>query len=122
MNYSIFLGPNVRYVPESMWDQYKARGELTLYDLVFKRLGTDGWYKPVLVHDRVEIALGQVFPAARRRGEWACIPNPSLLSKATDSTGRQTAVRRYSQQGFASRLRAAEYLMRVQEFTDPLEW
>lgn len=118
MNYSVFLGPNRRYIPDGQWDTI----EKTLYDLVFRRHGGDGWYKATLYNGKEEIVLGQVFHAARRGGEWACIPNPSHLDKTIDSHGRQTAVRRYSQQGFASRLRAAEYLMRVQEFTDPMDW
>lgn len=121
MNYSVFLGPDKKHIPDGAWDEYKAQGKMTLYDLVFRRIARDGWYKATLVSRDDEIVLGQVFRAARRSKQWAVIPNPSHVDK-TIVDGYQLAVKRYSQQGFATRLAAAEYLMRVQEFTDPLEW
>lgn len=119
MNYSVFLGPNNRFIPEGKWEEYKADGKMTLYDLVFRKVGPAGDYIPVLTRGGTDIRLGRIMGG--RRGDWSAIPNPSHLDK-TIVDGMQIAVRRYSQRGFATRLRAAEYLMRVQEFTDPLEW
>lgn len=117
MNYSVFLGPDKRYIPDGKWDST----DKTLHDLVFRRSSPNGWYKATLTNGEETIDLGLVFHTATHAGEWGCIPNPSHLDK-TITDGHQLAVKRYSQQGFATRLRAAEYLMRVQEFTDPLGW
>lgn len=120
MNYSVFLGPDQRHIPDGKWDEFKAQGLLTLYDLVFRHVDPkDGDYIPVLTRGSGDIRLGRVM--RDRMGEWAAIPNPSHLDK-TIVDGIQIAVRRYSQRGFATRLRAAEYLMRVQGFTDPMDW
>jgi hypothetical protein len=121
MDYSIFLGPERRHIPDDKWDEYRAQDKMTCYSLVFRRLGRDGWYKATLVSRDEEIAIGQVFRSARRSKQWSVIPNPSHVDK-TIVDGYQSAVKRLSQQGFATRLSAAEYLMRVQGFTDPLEW
>lgn len=122
MNYSVFLGPDKRHIPDGKWEEYRSEGKMTLYDLVFNRLGRDGWYKATLVSRADTIVLGQVFRSAGRSKEWSVIVNPSYVDKTQDSQGIQLAVKRLSQQGFATRLRGAEYLMRVQEFTNPLNW
>lgn len=114
MNYSVFLTPDLKYIPDGEW----ATADKTLYDLVFRYVG-HGDYIPVLTRGKGDIKLGRVM--RDRMGEWSAIPNPSRLDK-TIVDGIQIAVRRYSQQGFATRLRAAEYLMRVQEYTDPMDW
>ena len=119
MNYSVFLGPDKQFIPDGKWERYKQEGLLTLYDLVFRRWGRDGSYKPVLTRGNGDICLGLVMRDGM--GEWSAIPNPSYVDE-TIVDGIQIAVRRYSQRGFATRLRAAEYLMRVQGFTDPLDW
>lgn len=119
MNYSIFLGPNKRFIPDEKWEEYKSDGKLTLYTLIFRRVRS-GDYIPVLVNGTEEIRLGRVMSGAG--WGWSAIPEPNHLDKTTDSSGHQLAVRRYSQRGFATRLSAAEYLMRVQGFTDPLGW
>lgn len=115
MNYSVFLGPDKRFIPDGEWD----RADKTLYDLVFRQWGRDGSYKPVLTRGGEDIRLGLVM--RDHLSEWSAIPEPSHLDK-TIVDGIQIAVRRYSQRGFATRLRAAEYLMRVQGFTDPMDW
>lgn len=119
MNYSVFLGPDLRHIPDGKWEEYKAADKLTLYDLVFRKTGRAGDYIPVLTRGGSDIRLGRVM--GDWQGEWSALPNPSHLDK-TIVDGIQIAVRRYSQRGFASRIRAAEYLMRVQGFTDPMDW
>lgn len=120
MNYSVFLGPDKRHIPDGKWDTYKAAGELHLYDLVFKRHPQGlGWYSPVLTDGTETFKLGIVMKDSF--GHWSCIPNPSYCDKKIVD-GIQIGVRMISQKGFATRLAAAQYLMRRQGFTNPEEW
>lgn len=123
MNYSVFLGPDRQHIPDGKWDEYRDAGKLTLFDLVFQRLDVrDGWYRPVLTNGKETIRLGQVMKESRVGTSWAAIPNPSYCEKTFTDDGRQIGVMEISQRGFATRLAAAEYLMRKQGFTDPREW
>ena len=121
MTYSIFLGPDNRFIPDDKWDEYRANGQLFSYDLVFRQHSVSRWYLPRLVGKDNEFVLGQIFRDARRGRSWGCIGNPSYLDK-TIVDGHQVAVNLTSMKGFATRLDAAEYLMRVQRFTNPLDW
>lgn len=122
MDYSVFLGPDRKHVPDEKWDEYRAENKLTLFDLVFKNHPQgDSWYQAVLTNGKETIKIGQVFRESRRGVSWACIPNPSHCDK-TIVDGIQVAVKLISQKGFATRLDAAEYLMRRQGFRNPEEW
>jgi len=121
MDYSVFLGPDRKHIADNKWDEYRDAGKMTLFSLVFRRHGDDGWYKVTLDNGKEVINVGQVFKEARVGTSWGAIPNPSHCDK-TIIDGIQVAVKEISQRGFATRLDAGTYLMRKQGFTNPKEW
>lgn len=104
MNYTIFLGPTNKAVPDVLWDEFKERDLLFAWDLVFRHI-SDRHYKVTLVPGyRKSTARPNIIDVGNtiRNGR---------IGTSWNAFGDFTYV-----EGFATRLAAAEYMLQAQGY------